>query len=325
MEEEEGKKLVGHLQEEIKMKSKIFLAFNIVLFGITNFVYAQNYEPLSGFSAFRNIASGGMGSVLNMLYQFMVGFAVLLSVIYIIAGGIQYMTTDAFTGKQKGRERITNALIGLLIALGSYAILYTINPDILRVNLRFQSVNIGQYGVGSNSGVNVGPGTGGSGTGTGVGTNLVAGENGTAIFTNIENGSSRNASARGTITIDGIAYEFVSGGFGNGYLPPGTYTVTMSHEENGPGQNEGRRTANGMVVYGSEGSSSGWSFDLNNAEDQRLGITRSELRIHPDGGNTGTNGCVGIQGDVARQEAFFSAMSNAVRNNGGSYTIRVGQ
>ena len=50
-------------------------------------------------------------------------------------GGIQYMSTDAIHGKSEGRERITYALMGLLLVLFSWILLNTINPDILSFNL----------------------------------------------------------------------------------------------------------------------------------------------------------------------------------------------
>jgi hypothetical protein len=47
------------------------------------------------------------------------------------------------------------------------------------------------------------------------------------------------------------------------------------------------------------------------------------LRIHPDGRGPGTEGCIGIVGDEATQRAFRRDMLLAIRNNGGSYKLRV--
>ena len=50
-------------------------------------------------------------------------------------GGLQYMSTDAISGKQEGKERITQALFGLGLAIASWLILATISPTLLKVNL----------------------------------------------------------------------------------------------------------------------------------------------------------------------------------------------
>ena len=69
--------------------------------------------------------------VLNLIY----GMATVLAIIVIIIGGIQYMSTDAISGKQDGKKRINDALWGLLIVICSYIILYTINPNLVSLNL----------------------------------------------------------------------------------------------------------------------------------------------------------------------------------------------
>jgi len=50
----------------------------------------------------------------------------------LVIGGFLYMGADTVTTKDKAREYIQGALLGLVIALGAYLILNTINPDLLR-------------------------------------------------------------------------------------------------------------------------------------------------------------------------------------------------
>ncbi len=71
----------------------------------------------------------------NKLFQFGIIIAGFLSVVMIAVGGIQYMSTDAVSNKTEGKDRITYALLGLLLVLFSWILLYTINPDILKFNL----------------------------------------------------------------------------------------------------------------------------------------------------------------------------------------------
>lgn len=71
----------------------------------------------------------------NAMFNFGIIIAGFLAVIMIAIGGIQYMSTDAIHGKSEGREKITYALMGLLLILFSYILLKTINPDILKFDL----------------------------------------------------------------------------------------------------------------------------------------------------------------------------------------------
>ncbi len=66
------------------------------------------------------------------MIKVLIGIAAVLAMIMIVAGGIQYMTSGLVSSKEAGKHRITNAIIGLLIALGAYIILFTINPNLLK-------------------------------------------------------------------------------------------------------------------------------------------------------------------------------------------------
>lgn len=68
---------------------------------------------------------------LNALVKALIQVAGGLAVIIIIYGGIKYMSTDAILGKEEGKAMITNALLGLALALMSYLILLTINPALV--------------------------------------------------------------------------------------------------------------------------------------------------------------------------------------------------
>lgn len=68
-------------------------------------------------------------------FNLIVGIAVALAFVMITFGGVMYATSDAISGKSQGREYIENALWGLLLVIGSYTILYTLNPQILDFTL----------------------------------------------------------------------------------------------------------------------------------------------------------------------------------------------
>lgn len=74
------------------------------------------------------------------IFNLAIGIAGVLAVLMIIIGGVEYMTTDAIQGKTEGKERIKNALWGLLLALVSYILLYTINPKLTVFDLNVNTI-----------------------------------------------------------------------------------------------------------------------------------------------------------------------------------------
>ena len=76
----------------------------------------------------------GIEKYIKGMIQLVIGIIGVLAVLMIVVGGIEYMSTVSIGEKEGAKSRITNALVGLLLALSSYTILNTINPDL--VNLR---------------------------------------------------------------------------------------------------------------------------------------------------------------------------------------------
>ena len=76
-----------------------------------------------------------MGGYLNLMIKLFIGICAVLAVIMIVIGGIQYMTTELISSKEEGKKRILGAIFGLLLALGAYTLLYTINPNLLKSDL----------------------------------------------------------------------------------------------------------------------------------------------------------------------------------------------
>jgi len=79
--------------------------------------------------------SDALGKYLNAMIKLFIGICAVLAVIMIVLGGIEYMTSELPGNKESGKERITHAIFGLLLALGAWLILYTINPDLLKTDL----------------------------------------------------------------------------------------------------------------------------------------------------------------------------------------------
>ena len=77
----------------------------------------------------------GIESYINTLIKILIGLMSVLAVIMIVVGGIQYMVSSSGGEKQGGKDRITNALMGLVLALSAYLILNTINPHLVNLHV----------------------------------------------------------------------------------------------------------------------------------------------------------------------------------------------
>lgn len=73
-------------------------------------------------------------------FNLAVGIAVALAFIVVTFGGVVYATSDALSKKSQGKEYIENALWGLLLVIGAYTILNTINPQILKFDLNIDKI-----------------------------------------------------------------------------------------------------------------------------------------------------------------------------------------
>lgn len=73
-----------------------------------------------------------IGEYFAAAYQYMVGVAVILGIILIMVGGLQW-SASAGNAEKVGaaKKRITSAVMGVTLALGSYLILYTVNPALV--------------------------------------------------------------------------------------------------------------------------------------------------------------------------------------------------
>jgi hypothetical protein len=76
------------------------------------------------------------------VFNLAIGIAAITAVVMIVFGGFQYMTSDAIGGKSEGKDRIKNAIFGLVLVIGAWLILYTINPNLLTLNLNIAPVSI---------------------------------------------------------------------------------------------------------------------------------------------------------------------------------------
>jgi len=95
-------------------------------------------EPLPGVEV-REVAT--VEGFLGAAYRIGVSLAILLAVVMLMYGGIKYIVTSSSQGKGDARDTIEKALIGLLLAVGGYSLLFLIGgPGVMDVDLRFPAI-----------------------------------------------------------------------------------------------------------------------------------------------------------------------------------------
>ena len=81
-----------------------------------------------------------LGHYLNVILKIFIGICAVLAMVMIVLGGIEYMTSELISSKESGKKKITGAIFGLILALGSYALLNTINPKLLITDVKIGDV-----------------------------------------------------------------------------------------------------------------------------------------------------------------------------------------
>lgn len=116
--------------------------FIYLFFGISAFAFTLA-QPIPGVGG-----QGGIGiteattfaQYVAAVMPFIFGLAIVVAVVQLVIGGMQYALSEVITSKQDAKERIMSAIYGLLLALLSWLILNTINPNL--VNLKDLNLNL---------------------------------------------------------------------------------------------------------------------------------------------------------------------------------------
>ncbi len=87
-------------------------------------------QPIDGVSRVSDL-----GNYIAVLYRFLIGIAGTAAVIMIVYGGFRYLLGSATDDVSSGKQIIQDALIGLMLVLGAYFILATVNPNTLSLKV----------------------------------------------------------------------------------------------------------------------------------------------------------------------------------------------
>ena len=99
--------------------------------------------PLPGGTG-RIETSNGFITYGSQLFWFLLSAAIILALVMMVIGGVEYVGAagnTSFLGDAK--DRIINALLGLILALAAWLILNTINPELVNFQLDIEGLPTG--------------------------------------------------------------------------------------------------------------------------------------------------------------------------------------
>jgi hypothetical protein len=111
------------------------------------------YTPLEPLSPAQS-GTLSMADFVKELFRILFSISGLIAVVALTAGGIQYMVSEVPGVKAASLDRIKASMYGILILIGSYMLLYTINPQLLE--FRLGSLNQPSSGSAGSGGTDAG-------------------------------------------------------------------------------------------------------------------------------------------------------------------------
>ncbi len=67
-----------------------------------------------------------IGEYIQGVYKYLLGFSVIVAIVMVMIGGLQYLMAAGTGNVGSGKEKITNAVVGLVLLFGVYVILYAV-------------------------------------------------------------------------------------------------------------------------------------------------------------------------------------------------------
>lgn len=120
-------------------KGGIFFNPQVSIGNITRCEDGDESDPNCGMV----IGPDSIGKLIQNIYNYSIGIVGILSVAVMIFGGLLYITAAGNAGKMDNAKAwIGAAITGLVLALFSYTVMYTVNPN----TLTFRSINLTEIG-----------------------------------------------------------------------------------------------------------------------------------------------------------------------------------
>ncbi len=114
---------------------KILAVSFLLWFFVADIVWAQGYVPLEALPGVTDTGTN-LTEYLSAIFNLGIGLAGVFAVLMIVVGGVQYIAGAASpSARSEAKKRITSAILGLLLAVSSWLIVYIINPDLIKNTL----------------------------------------------------------------------------------------------------------------------------------------------------------------------------------------------
>ncbi len=126
------------------MRKTFFVSALFAVAAIASVAHAQGFIPLApipGLTEGVTANQAGLANFLNNLYKYLIGLAAVIAVVEIIWGGLLYSTQDVPGSKTNGKEKIQNALLGLVLVLSPVLVFSIINPSILNLSINLPKLD----------------------------------------------------------------------------------------------------------------------------------------------------------------------------------------
>ena len=124
-----------------KISMVLVFALFFVFLGVHTTFAQDGFVPLadlgsSGGSKLSNLyTSKDLAGYMNALFAFAISLGGVLAVLRIAYAGYLYMGTDSWAKKGEGIAVLQETMLGLLLLLSIYLILWQINPGLLDLNV----------------------------------------------------------------------------------------------------------------------------------------------------------------------------------------------
>lgn len=128
--------------------TSIALPFLTSLSVLALFAFSAGHASAEGYHLLANVPTlpdqtpFTFAEYLQGLYVLIVGMGIVLSVVMLAVGGVEYIFASIPSAKNDGKARMVGALIGLLFILGSWILLGALNPKLLKGGLTIATINI---------------------------------------------------------------------------------------------------------------------------------------------------------------------------------------
>ncbi len=130
---------------KIFKNKKLFLISLFLLF-----LFLISFNAWAGYEIEVGLPDTAKGTPLTLtdylrkIYLIGLGAVGVAALLMMVISGFVYMLSDTVTSKEKARDYIVGAISGLVLALSSYLILYTINPDLVNWKLELFDINVSE-------------------------------------------------------------------------------------------------------------------------------------------------------------------------------------